>query len=66
MPSLFLDTNVFLDVILKRTNDFQDAEEIFKLAQSGNVSITTSPSCLITVIYFLTKAGLLKEVILTS
>ena len=60
---LFLDTNVYLDVILKRGAGFKEAEEILLLAQLGNYSITTSASCLITVIYFLTKAGLPKDVI---
>lgn len=63
MSELFLDTNVFLDVILERTNDFKDAEEIIELSGSGNINISTSPSCLITVIYFLGKAGLTKEAI---
>jgi len=57
MQQVFLDTNVFLDAILQR-NDAARCDEILSLAQRREISIKTSSSILVTVIYFLQKAQL--------
>ena len=58
MNIVFLDANVFLDAILKRTDNYEACQ--FILAESGNnlLRLKTSPSCLLHVIYFLKKAGI--------
>ena len=57
MQQVFLDTNVFLDAILQR-NDAARCDEILSLGQRREISIKTSSSILVTVIYFLQKAQL--------
>ncbi|HEX5026691.1 MAG TPA: PIN domain-containing protein [Agriterribacter sp.] len=58
MNIVFLDANVFLDAILKRTDDYEACQ--FLLSESGNslLRLKTSSSCLLHVIYFLKKAGI--------
>ena len=53
MIVVFLDSNVFLDALLQR-NDFKEAEAILQRAE---LEITTTPACLLNVIYFIQKAG---------
>jgi predicted nucleic acid-binding protein len=63
---LFADTNVFLDAFLKRDAG-KDCKEIFMMAENSQVEIFTSPTCLMTMIYFLQKAGMpikaVKEIV---
>ncbi len=63
---LFADTNVFLDAFLKRDAG-KNCKEIFMMAENSQVEIFTSPTCLMTMIYFLQKAGMpikaVKEIV---
>ena len=36
--NLFIDTNVYLDVLLERGNEWQDAKSIFELAEAGKIA----------------------------
>ena len=58
MNIVFLDANVFLDAILKRTDNHEACQ--FLLTESGHnlLRLKTSPSCLLHVVYFLKKAGI--------
>lgn len=57
MKKVFLDANVFLDGLLGRTADFRYAEELLDTVAFKIVSAYTSSSVLLTVMYFLKKAG---------
>ena len=56
MIVVFLDSNVFLDALLQRT-DFKEAEAILQLKEKAELEIATTPACLLNVIYFIQKAG---------
>jgi predicted nucleic acid-binding protein len=56
MMAVFLDSNVFLDALLQR-NEFKEAAAILKLKEGAELEITTTPACLLNVIYFIQKAG---------
>jgi predicted nucleic acid-binding protein len=62
---LFADTNVFLDAFLQRKAG-RDCKQILILAEKAVVKLYTSPSCLLTVIYFLQKSGMPAKVIRES
>jgi predicted nucleic acid-binding protein len=64
MNIAFLDANVFLDAILKRTDNYKFCQSLFDESQSGLLKLTTTPSCLLNVIYFLQKAGIANPVII--
>ena len=61
---LFLDTNVFLDVFLEKTPDWQEAEAVLQLAAKNKIDIYTSPNNLVNVIYSLNKQKLSQEEII--
>ena len=55
---LFLDTNVFLDVFLERTVDWNIAETVLQLAAQNKIDVFTSANNLVNVIYSLKKQKL--------
>lgn len=54
---IFADTNVFLDALLER-NATNACKQILVLAEKMSLRIYTSPSCLLTIVYFLQKSGM--------
>lgn len=61
---LFLDTNVFLDAFLERTQDWKEAETVLQLAAQNKIDVFTSANNLINVIYSLQKQKLTQEQII--
>ena len=61
---LFLDTNVFLDVFLERTDDWNEAEKILQLASRNKIDVFTSANNLVNVIYSLKKQKLTQDEII--
>ena len=61
---LFLDTNVFLDVFLERTADWDEAETILQLAAQNKIDVFTSANNLVNVIYSLKKQKLTQDEII--
>ncbi len=62
---IFLDTNIFLDVFLERTSDWQDAETVLQLAAQNRIDVFTSANNLINVIYALRKQKLTQAEVIT-
>ena len=50
---VFIDTNVFLDAFLERTDNWADAVEVLQLAETDSIKSYTSSRCLINTIYSL-------------
>lgn len=63
MKKVFLDANVFLDFWLSRPAGFNDAESILIAAERKQLVVYTSPSLLLTVMYFLKKEGVARQAI---
>jgi predicted nucleic-acid-binding protein len=62
----FADTNVFLDHLLERTADWEFARDVFVLAEQKEITVLTSSSSLVNVIYGLKQQKkLTKENIVT-
>ncbi len=61
----FADTNVFLDAFLNRKPNDSACIEVLSLASTRKIELFTSPSCMLTVIYFLKKDGMLRGDIVT-
>lgn len=61
---LFLDTNIFLDVFLQRTPDWEDAEMILQLAAKKRIDVFSSANNLVNVIYALRKQKLTQAQII--
>jgi len=55
LSSVFLDTNIVLDLFGKRDPFYLDAARIATLADHGEIQLFTSPLSFATVHYFLTK-----------
>ncbi|MDR1581391.1 MAG: PIN domain-containing protein [Synergistaceae bacterium] len=55
MKTVFVDTNVILDVLLQNDNFFQDSLKIFKLAELGTVRAYVSASSLTDIFYITRK-----------
>lgn len=62
MIAVFLDSNVFLDALLKR-NEFKEAEAILRLNEKAELKVNTTPACLLNVIYFIQKAGIPQKAV---
>ena len=61
---LFVDTNVYLDFLIHRGKEWKNAELLFELAENKEITIYTSSSSLINIIYILRAAKMdHKEVI---
>lgn len=65
MQHIFLDTNVFLDAMLQRNDDYLYCEEILTKSFLKEIHISTSSSILITIIYFLEKEKLSRDAVIT-
>lgn len=62
METVFLDTNVYLDYLLKRSGE-KEAEELLTLSTTHKIQVFTSSTCLLQVIYFLKREGyILNEI----
>ena len=53
---LFVDTNVYIDFLTQRGKEWKNAELLFELAENKEITIYTSSSSLINIIYIL-RAG---------
>ena len=50
---LFVDTNVYIDFLTQRGKEWKNAELLFELAENKEITIYTSSSSLINIIYIL-------------
>lgn len=50
---VFVDTNIFLDVLLHRGKEYKEAEELLLLAENSTIEIYSSSSCLLNLMYIL-------------
>ena len=50
---LFIDTNVYLDFLMHRGEEWQDAEYILELAEKNFIEVLTSSSCLLNLMYIM-------------
>ena len=50
---LFIDTNVYLDFLMHRGAEWQDAENILELAEKNVIDVFTSASCLLNLMYIM-------------
>ena len=48
---LFVDTNVYLDFLIHRGKEWKNAELLFELAENKEITIYTSSSSLINILY---------------
>src|SRR5947207_8657579 len=64
MNVIFVDKNVFLDAILKRTDNYADCQSIIQKSEATILQLYTSPSCLLNMMYFLKKAKVDYSVII--
>lgn len=58
---LFVDTNVYLDFLIHRGKEWKNAESIFELAENKQITLYTSSSSLINIMYVLAAAKLDKK-----
>ena len=65
MKKVFTDANVLLDVWLKRTAGFADAQKILIESERKKITAYTSPSLILTAMYFLKKEGLPSSIIIS-
>ena|SRR5438477_12492226 len=50
---LFIDTNVYLDFLIHRGTEWQDAENVLELAEKNIIEIFTSASFLLNLMYIM-------------
>lgn len=55
MKSFYIDTNIFIDLLLRRDIYFENASELFSLATENKVKFSTSSHCIATVHYVVKK-----------
>lgn len=55
---IFVDTNVFLDAYLERTEDWKDSEMILQLAAMEQITLFTSAINIVNIVYVLGKQKL--------
>lgn len=55
---IFVDTNVFLDAYLERTEDWKDSEMILQFAAMEQITLFTSAINMVNIIYVLGKQKL--------
>ena len=56
MKKVFIDTNVLLDLIMKRRGFYQDAKRLFDHCEQRNIKIYTSAISIATINYLLLKS----------
>ncbi len=64
--SIFCDTNVYLDHLLQRTREWDYAKGIFVLAEQKEITVFTSSSSLINVLYALKQQKKLTQLDIIS
>jgi predicted nucleic acid-binding protein len=52
---LFIDTNVFLDFLMQRGKDWENAKAIFDLAEQDTIEIYTSASSVLNIMYVMSS-----------
>ena len=55
MKSVFVDTNVILDVLLQNDDFFQDSLRVFRLAETGDIQAYVSASSMTDIFYITRK-----------
>ncbi len=50
---IFVDTNVYLDFLLHRGNEWEKAEAILELAERNAIELFTSSSCMLNLMYIM-------------
>lgn len=63
---LFVDTNVYLDFLMQRGNDWHYAQAIFKLAENGAIEVFTSASSVINLMYIMNTYKLRQSEIIKN
>lgn len=63
---LFIDTNIFLDLLLKRGGFGEQANTFFSTCIDQKIHLLTSVSCVQTIIYILQKTGCTRGVVINS
>jgi predicted nucleic acid-binding protein len=61
MEKLLVDTNIIIDLLSKRAEFFQDAQELFTLADNNEVELYVSALSMANTHYILTKHQKLEE-----
>lgn len=61
---LFVDTNVFLDLLMQRGKEWQHAAAIFKLAERGSIEVFTSSSSMLNIMYVMNTYKVPKQEII--
>ncbi len=51
IPSVFVDSDVFFDIISGRRPFFKDSAKVLELLYKGSIAVATSESCLANLIY---------------
>ncbi len=50
---IFIDTNVYLDYLIHRGNDWTEAEAVLLLAEENALDVFTSSSCILNLMYIM-------------
>jgi hypothetical protein len=58
---VFADTNVYLDVLLQRGDEWQSARDMFLLAENGAIEVFSSSSSLINLMYLMNTYKLKRD-----
>jgi predicted nucleic acid-binding protein len=58
MKIFFIDTNILLDIFLKRTKLYEASAQLFRYKDDEKCILHTSSSCILTALYFLQKEKL--------
>lgn len=61
---VFADNNVYLDFLMQRGSEWQEAENIFDLGEKKIIEVVTSASCLLNLMYVMGTYKLLPFLIL--
>ena len=59
--SVFVDTNIYLDVMLHRGKEHAEAEALLLLAEDGNINMYTSSSALLNLLFILRSFKISKQ-----
>ena len=61
---VFVDTNIFLDVLLHRGKEYNEAEKLLLLAENSTIELYSSSSCLLNLMYILKTYKIQKSQII--
>ena len=62
---VFADTNVYLDFLMHRGSEWQEAENIFDLGEKRIIEVITSASCLLNLMYIMGNHKLSRSLIVS-